>query len=120
MDEGAKSSFALVFGHEDAHLCLRCRGITLPASPLGENHIAVRFENHHRPDGAYSAAYLDGKDVSNNCSEAFAARAPNGWAVLYCAIPNKHACLCMEGVCQFIARGDVRIETRPHEPSHAP
>lgn len=103
-------AFVLVPGHE-GHLCLDCRGVVLPKTPLGENHVAVRFDDDPRSPVRSHAyrydAYLNGEKVSSDCTEAFAGR--DGWVALYhTAQWCQH---CGKGICHYIERGEVRIES---------
>ena len=67
--------------------------------------MAVRFDDHCPPRGPFRAV-LNGVDVSNDTTEAYAGR--SGWVVRW-RNPT-HRCVCGERLCEYLTRGDVRIE----------
>ena len=87
---------------DGVHLCINCRGLRLPDQRLGENHIAARFAD-------YGRAFLNGEDISDDCTEAFASRGA-GWVAVICERPYPICRQCQDQPCGFVARGDVRIE----------
>ena len=107
--------------HGEQHLCLKCRGVELPAERLNEGHVAVRFDQAEskrgedwdtyraRTTGKHSAygyrAYLNGVEVSNDCTEAVAGT--DGWVVLFDS--PRQLCATCHGVFSWVDRCDVRL-----------
>lgn len=83
----------------------------LPATRLGENHIAVRF--NHYGVGFNHRVMLDGVDVTERYKEAVIGDA--GWAVLYSNHGNSrltHPCTCGLDSCQELKRGKAELLPR--------
>ena len=89
------------------YLCLFHKGFSLPLDRLGENHCAVRFGDTRK----YKVFY-NNIDISIGCTEAFASRENNGWAIKYCSLSKSCFCLLCPpfSFCFNILIGNIRIE----------
>lgn len=94
--------------------CLDCRGVTLPAAPLGEHHFAVRFERErNRGICGNCVVTLDGVDVTDETFECLAG--DDGWVASYIRDTDgrRHRCpRCMVGVCADVRHGAVTFRAK--------
>ena len=91
--------------------CLNCRGVDLPAEPIGEQHLAVRFR-HCRPLIGNVTVTLDGVDVSTRSPEVLAG--DDGWAVVFPSddTGRRHRCArCRRSMCAELVHGRVQVVT---------
>lgn len=81
--------------------CDCCEPLTLSPHRLSEGHVAVRFK-----DTLAYRVFLNGADVSNDCTEAMAGR--EGWVILWGGRAACHGC---NHACQVLRHGEVRVES---------
>lgn len=94
--------------NQEPHLCMDCRGDSLPPARLSEYHVAVRFGDQRR-----YRVFFEEHDISDYTPEAQAGR--DGWIIKWCALgPNRTAVpceRCHQQLCAWRLRGSVRVES---------